>query len=231
MTSRLLWFPAAGFVLLTLAVSRFDIWISAGAHTAALAHPAWRAVMDAVTLTGGTPMIGPLVAFGCLLLLMRGHWRQALFAATAMVVTLTVRLGILGLVARPRPVDRLAPASNYSFPSGHSTASAAAALILVIVCLPSLRHRWSRAALVIMAGLWALAVGVSRVALVVHWPTDVLGAWLLVLVVVPATGLLLDKLPGPRRAEEHDQDPDGVRDPDGDFERRRAGREVDGRRE
>jgi undecaprenyl-diphosphatase len=85
----------------------------------------------------------------------------------------------------------LAAASNYSFPSGRSTASAAAALILVLVCRPLMRRRWSRIVLCTAVGAWAFAVGLSRVALVVHWPADVIGAWLFVVASVPAVGLLL----------------------------------------
>ncbi|MFG3555707.1 hypothetical protein ACGGAQ_15150 [Micromonospora sp. NPDC047557] len=67
----------------------------------------------------------------------------------------------------------------------------------MIVCWPLLSARWSRFALVGLAGLWAFAVGLSRVALVVHWPTDVVGAWLLVITIVPTVAVLLRAALGP----------------------------------
>ncbi|MET7948271.1 phosphatase PAP2 family protein [Micromonospora sp. NPDC005324] len=185
------------FVLLALLVAgsagpvpRLDAWVSRAAYAAAVAHPLWRASMAAVTVTGSTAVVGPLTALGCVILLVFGQWRQAVFAAVAMTATVCLRLGVLAVVARARPVDQLAPASSYSFPSGHSTVSAAAALILLVVCWPLLR-RWSRILLAVAAGGWALSVGVSRVALVVHWPSDIIGAWLFVLVTVPGTAVML----------------------------------------
>ncbi|MGA5299764.1 phosphatase PAP2 family protein [Nucisporomicrobium flavum] len=194
---------ATAFVLLALLISgkarpmlQIDTWLSRSAHAAALAHPGWRSAMAAVTVTGSTAVLTPLTALGCAILLAFRRWRQAVFAAVAMVVVVCARLVVVAVIARPRPADQLAPASNYSFPSGHSTASAAAALIAVLVCWPLLPRRWSRMMLAATAGFWAVAVGVSRVALVVHWPSDVLGAWLFVVAVVPATGVLLRAVPG-----------------------------------
>jgi undecaprenyl-diphosphatase len=204
---RLIALPAVAFTLLALLIAadagpipRLDAAISRLAHGSALSHPLWRAWMDMVTVTGGLAVIGPLAGLGCAILVALGHWREAVFAAVALVATIALRLVVVALIARPRPIEQLAPASNYSFPSGHSAASAAAALILIMACWPLLRRRASRIALAVVAGTWAVAVGVSRVALVVHWPSDVLGAWLFVLVTVPGAGLLLRRLLGPPRA-------------------------------
>ncbi|WP_433288584.1 phosphatase PAP2 family protein [Micromonospora sp. CA-244673] len=190
--------PAAAFALLAALVAgqvgpvtRLDAWVSRAAYAAAVAHPLWRTSMAALTVTGSTAVLGPLTALGCVILLVFGLWRQAVFAAVAMTATVCLRLVVLVVVARARPADQLASASSYSFPSGHSTASAAAALILVVVCWPLLRRRWSKILLAVAAGGWALSVGVSRVALVVHWPSDIIGAWLFVLVTVPGTAAVL----------------------------------------
>jgi undecaprenyl-diphosphatase len=193
------------FVLLTVAVlghlgalERADAAISGAAHRFALAHPLWRSVMSAITRTGSTTYIGPAASVACLALLRWRRWRQAAFVAVATLVTIGARLLIVNAVARPRPVEWLTAASGWSFPSGHSTAAAAAALIAVIVGWPLLRRRRDRLILSGILGAWAVAVGVSRVALTVHWPTDVLGAWLLVAVVVPviAAGFGVFPVPG-----------------------------------
>jgi undecaprenyl-diphosphatase len=147
--------------------------------------------MGAVTMTGSTVVLGPVAAVGCLILLWRRRLRAAVFVALTLPVTLAIRLLLVNAIHRPRPAGRLAPAAGWSFPSGHTTAAAASALIAVLVCWSLVRRRWIRIAVAWLAACWALAVGVSRVALVVHWPSDVVGAWLLVLAVVPPAALVL----------------------------------------
>jgi undecaprenyl-diphosphatase len=184
---------AVAFLLLAAAVIghlrpllRADAAVSAGARSLALAHPAWRATMAAVTATGTWVVVVPVLAAGAVALLATGRRRAAAFVVVAFPLTYGVRLLLVNAIARPRPMDRLAAAAGWSFPSGHTTASASTALIVIIAGWPLLRRRWSRAALVVVFAGWAVAVGVSRVALVVHWPSDVLGGWLLVLTIVPA---------------------------------------------
>jgi undecaprenyl-diphosphatase len=193
---------AAGAAVLFLALAlavlahlgflfRFDAAVSGATLRTALAHPLWRSTMGAVTMTGSTVIIGPVAAVGCLILLWRRRLRAAVFVALTLPVTLAIRLVLVNAIHRPRPMNRLAPSAGWSFPSGHTTAAATAALIAVLVCWSLVRRRSIRVVVACLAAGWSLAVGVSRVALVVHWPSDVLGAWLLVLAVVPPAALLL----------------------------------------
>ncbi|SEN88479.1 phosphatase PAP2 family protein [Actinacidiphila rubida] len=80
---------------------------------------------------------------------------------------------------RPRPpVARWATsAAGFSFPSGHSFTSAVCAGLLV-VAVARRRPSWTPITSA-TAVLYAVAVGLSRVYLGVHWPLDVLGSWLL----------------------------------------------------
>jgi undecaprenyl-diphosphatase len=188
---------AVAFALLAVLVSQiggpvpaFDRWASGGALSFAQAHPAWLWAMRRVTTTGGLGVLGPVVALLGLGLILGGHRREGALAWTAMIVTVTVRNVLVGLIARPRPEHQLSAVTNFSFPSGHSTASASVAVLLILTVRPLLRRRWSRIVLTAAATAWALAVGLSRVALVVHWPTDVLGAWLFVAVTMSAAVLL-----------------------------------------
>lgn len=81
--------------------------------------------------------------------------------------------------ARPRPAValRLAAAGGYSFPSGHSMSSAAFYGALAFIALLELgRARW---VVTVLCGGIILAIGVSRVYLCVHYPSDVAAGWAL----------------------------------------------------
>ena len=75
---------------------------------------------------------------------------------------------------RPEDQQHLVAAQSYAFPSGH-----AANATLVWLCLALLLPRGPRARLAaIWAAVWlALAVGLSRIMLGVHWPSDVIAGW------------------------------------------------------
>lgn len=171
-------------------VVRMDATISAAATGFALRHPAWRHVALAVTTSGGPAPTTVASVAAVLILAAVGRVRAAAFAAVTMLGSTVARRLVLYAVARPRSVGWLAPASGFSFPSGHTTESAAAALTALALCWP-LVHGYRRRLAATAVGLWAVSVGVSRVVLVVHWPTDVLAGWLLAIAVVAAAQAVL----------------------------------------
>ncbi|MEV4410444.1 phosphatase PAP2 family protein [Catellatospora sp. NPDC049609] len=192
---RWLWTAGAAvtaYALLTAAVEipwgplmARDATISAAAHRFALENPAWREAMTAVTRTGDTVVLLAALAFTLGFLLRRRLFAQLGFVCAAVAASAALRLTVHALVARPRPEDMLSVAAGWSYPSGHTSHFATAALLLLLLAWPLARARWQRAALVAVVGGWAVLVGASRVALVVHWPSDVLGGWLVALASVP----------------------------------------------
>lgn len=113
---------------------------------------------------------------------------RALTAALAMVFLLVVqalRFGLVTAVGRSRPPasDWAVHVTGFAFPSGHTVTSATAAGLLVWAACLRLRRVW-RVVVGACAVTWALAVGLSRVYLGVHWPTDVAGGWLFTITVL-----------------------------------------------
>ncbi|MBR6444723.1 MAG: phosphatase PAP2 family protein [Firmicutes bacterium] len=85
------------------------------------------------------------------------------------------------LVERPRPPfdDSLIDLSGHSFPSGHATTSMAIFLILIYVVRTQVRAPAAKNLLTILLAVPMICVGLSRIYLGVHYPTDVLGGWAL----------------------------------------------------
>jgi undecaprenyl-diphosphatase len=162
------------FALLWVAVSRG--WL-AHADTATMLwvrqswSPALTQAMLIVTTLGGAAILLPLTLAVAAYLLVRDRGRSALWL---LAVTLGGRFAIIALkalLARARPdLFPYIVIDSGSYPSGHAANSAIALLSIAVL----IRHRW--AWLAALAG--SFAVGVSRIYLGVHWPSDVLAGWL-----------------------------------------------------
>jgi undecaprenyl-diphosphatase len=122
---------------------------------------------------------------------LRAGVAAALLAVCALLAEQFVRTALMAAFRRPRPpaADWAVHATGHAFPSGHATSSAVAAGLLAWGLLTALPPAAGRAGAVV-CGLAAAAVGCSRVYLGVHWPSDVVGGWLLaccwLCLVVPA---------------------------------------------
>jgi len=136
----------------------------------ALVEAAWM-----VTWLGDWLVLVPLTLAAAGWLAWRGARRQALLLiAITAAVRLLVSLQKLWF-ARPRPdVEQFMVEVSHSFPSAHAANSATTLLAIAVLLAPSPTTRaWAIAAAVVAS----LVVGISRVVLGVHWPTDVVGGW------------------------------------------------------
>ncbi len=180
----------SGFVLLTavMAWSRgilasFDGQVSDRARSFAVAHVGWRLFWSVVTHSADLPVLLCVGAVAVTGLVWRHQYRAVVFTVAAATLAAAIRTGVLLAVARPRPLNRLTASDGWSYPSGHTTSATVTAItatLLVLFLFHDARvHARVRTLVPRIAVVWAMLVGVSRVALVAHWPTDVLGGWLL----------------------------------------------------
>lgn len=127
-----------------------------------------------VTAAGGGVPLLMLSLVAAMLLIRRGRPADALLVALAYPLTqLTTNLLKLAF-ERPRPPLRTAEleVSSYAFPSGHTSAAMAVYGALALILLRQRRWR-SRLAVLVPAAALIAVVGLSRVSLGVHYPTDV----------------------------------------------------------
>lgn len=152
-----------------------------------------------LTQLGGGAALLAATGFGVGFLLYRRAWRPALLLA---VITLSGRLFVdlqKDWTARVRPdaQGHLVAVDSLAFPSGHAANAAMVGLCLALL-LP--RSSRSRAVAVWIAVWLAILVGLSRVMLGVHWPSDVIGGWAFglfwALLLLRLAGEPLGSLPG-----------------------------------
>lgn len=112
-------------------------------------------------------------------LLLQSKVRAALLIVFSVGGGLLVSTSLKVLIGRPRP-DLFEHASivyTSSFPSGHSMMSAVVYLTMGALLARVQSGRAIKAYILLCAGALTLLVGLSRIYLGVHWPTDVLAGW------------------------------------------------------
>ena len=112
---------------------------------------------------------------------MGGDYRAMAFLALVAVGGLLLSFGLKHVIARPRPdlISHGAQVYSLSFPSAHAMMSAAIYYAVGILARASVALKRRRINAVLFLGLVIVLIGLSRIYLGVHWPTDVLAGWIL----------------------------------------------------
>jgi membrane-associated phospholipid phosphatase len=159
----------------------FDLYWRGVVHS--WSSPARTEFMHDATQLGAIIALSMLsvgVIFGFLFLKLK---RAALLMASNMIGAGLFNDSLKALFhrARPNPFFGIPPPGDYSFPSGHSLCSFCFYGMIAALFVARIRNRAARVAVVMAAALIIFSVGMSRVYLGVHYPTDVLGGWTLAL--------------------------------------------------
>ena len=135
----------------------------------------WDAFFVIVTQFGG--VFGIIaISLGILALLVnRRKYKKALTVAATVAgaALLNVILKLIFERARPDLWEQLIVETSFSFPSGHAMISSALALSVIFICWNS-RYRWMAVG---VGSVFILVIGLSRLYLGVHYPTDILAGW------------------------------------------------------
>ena len=163
---------------------RFDRWLllalRASGDPSDPLGPAWvEEMFRDFTALGGTGVLGLLTVASVGYLWLQGLRRVAVFLLLAIVGGLLLSLSLKTGFQRPRPdlVSHGAMIYTSSFPSGHSMLSAVVYLTGGALLAVVHSARRVRIYLIGCSILATVLVGVSRVYLGVHWPSDVLAGW------------------------------------------------------
>ncbi len=164
-------------------VSGFDSWIQSALRgdLPALATSFW----TSITVLGN-PVVILAITLVAAFLCCRKKWKiESYFLLACFAAMGVISTALKYLYQRPRPsIEWLVDTVGYSFPSWHSALTMIIAGAVVIILQQRMKASWLRllaqGALLVLAALVAL----SRIYIGVHYPTDILGGWLLALLLL-----------------------------------------------
>jgi len=143
--------------------------------------PTWveEAVRD-ITSLGSFSLLGLITAVVVIQLLLTAKRQTAWYLLIAVVGGTIISTVLKALFDRPRPnLESIARVFTASFPSGHATVSAVVFLTIGVILSEAAETLRLKAFYIGTAVFLTLIVGISRIYLGVHYPTDVLAGWLL----------------------------------------------------
>jgi undecaprenyl-diphosphatase len=153
----------------------FDVavihWLGGIRHS----NPQFTSVTVVLTQLGSIYATLGLGLLATALLAICNRYRAAILLATTVIVERLTVDGLKLVIGRPRPDFDLLPVatSSSSFPSGHSANSVAVFVAVAMIAAPLAWRRPALAAAIFLS----LVIGLTRIFLGVHWPSDVIGGW------------------------------------------------------
>jgi membrane-associated phospholipid phosphatase len=159
---------------------RADFAISERLHQYAVGHTAWVLLMKAFSYAGSAQIYLPVLAVLGGWLLWQRRPRIALFVVATALGSSLLNTAVKAAVSRARPVlpHPVETSGGWSFPSGHAQGAITTYLLILVALWPVLHGLWRRAA-VAVAAVMVAGIGFSRIALGVHFLSDVVAGYAL----------------------------------------------------
>jgi undecaprenyl-diphosphatase len=142
--------------------------------------PVWlEEMVRDLTALGSAGVLLLVVASGVGYFLIARKWRTTLFVLVSTAGGMALGMTLKSVFGRARPdlVVHGARVFSESFPSGHAMQSTVTYLTLAVLVARSLSDWKARVYVIAIAVFVSIVVGLTRVYLGVHWPTDVLAGW------------------------------------------------------
>jgi undecaprenyl-diphosphatase len=161
-------------------LASFDRNVVDGLNHAVAGQRVTVTVLTAITNLGGRAVLFWLITVSAATMLIRRNYQLTAYLVVTGLGALALDPAIKLLVGRLRPMvpTPVAMAPGYSFPSGHTLNATVFYGVMLLVFLPIIPPRLRKLAAGLVVAIVVL-VGISRVALGVHYPSDVAGGWLL----------------------------------------------------
>jgi undecaprenyl-diphosphatase len=133
------------------------------------------------TAMGSFTVIALLTALGLLIFYYLNRKKDMLYLFLGSVGSALLSSAFKNLLSRKRPteVTRLVDVTSFSYPSGHSLSSAAFYLIITFLFFQYFKKIRTRFVFLVFFSSLIIGIGLSRIYLGVHYPSDVLGGILL----------------------------------------------------
>lgn len=161
-------------------------------HVVALRSDIFTAFMKSMTIIGnliGYVLIIPILT---VFFIIRKNWRLSLEITIVLLLSSGLNIVLKNIIGRERPpeVDRLVFADFYSFPSGHAMSAITFYGFIVYLCFILIKKAWLKYSIITLCLIVTMLIGLSRVYLGVHYPSDILAgyiagiAWLMFCIII-----------------------------------------------
>ena len=150
-------------------------------------------ILKTITRLGDTVVIMIIVVLTLIIL----NKRERVILGSSTIITVTLNQTIKHILQRPRPDHlRLIKQGGFSYPSGHSMIAVCVYGIMIYLINKKVQNKKLKITLSILLTILILAIGISRIYVGVHYPSDVLGGFILSTVILLINLTFTDKIYG-----------------------------------